>query len=110
MDSDTDSEYETFVTSTSSPRFVVMKSASEELSKLSRYAIQKRFEAIARILKSTRRLRDGSFLVECSRKQQAENLLKTKTFVDRPVHVISHKSLNSSRGVIRCCDLSDLTT
>ena len=75
----------------------MIKSASEEqpLSKLSPFAVQKGFQAIAGTLKSTRRLRDGSFLVECSRKTQAENLLKTIHFVDRPVHV----TLNSCRGV-----------
>ena len=71
------------------PRFIVMSSASEEkpLSKLSPFEVQKGFKAIAGTLKSTKRLRDGSFLVECSRRAQAENLLKTATFVDRPVHV-----------------------
>ena len=59
--------------------------------------------------KSTKRLRDGSFLVECPRRAQAENLFKTVTFVDRPVHVFVHKTLNSSRGVIRCRELSDLS-
>ena len=71
------------------PTFIVAKSASEErpLSKLSPFAVQKGFQTIAGTLKSTKRLRDGSFLVECSRKTQAENLLKTVNCVDRPVHV-----------------------
>ena len=47
--------------------------------------------------------------MECSRRAQAENLLKTATFVDRSVHVCVHKTLNSSRGVIRCHELSDLS-
>ena len=46
--------------------------------------------------------------MECLRKAQAENLLKTKTFVDQPVHVFVHKMLNSSRGMIRSRELSDL--
>ncbi|WP_419592479.1 hypothetical protein, partial [Thiolapillus sp.] len=67
------------------PRFILMSSASEEkpLSKLSPFAVQKGFQAIAGTLKSTKKLRDGSFLVECSRRTQAENLLKTVHFVDR---------------------------
>ena len=70
----------------------MIKSASEEqpLSKLSPFAVQKGFQAIAGALKSTKRLRDGSFLVECSRRTQVENLLKTVTFVYRPVHVGVH--------------------
>ena len=47
--------------------------------------------------------------MECSRRAQAENLLKTVTFVDRPVHVRVHKTLKSSRGVIRCRELSVLS-
>ena len=76
-----------FLTNDSWPRFVVLTSASEKkpLSKLSPFAVQKGFQAIAGTLKSTKRLRDGSFLLECSRRAQAENLLKTVTFVDRPV-------------------------
>ncbi|WP_419612073.1 hypothetical protein, partial [Thiolapillus sp.] len=110
-DSDSESENEIFFMKDNWPRFVVVQSANEErpLSKLSPFAVQKGFQAIAGTLKSTKKLRDGSFLVECSRKTQAENLLKTVHFVDRPVHVSVHKTLNSSRGVIRCRDLSDMS-
>ena len=109
-DSDSESDNELFLTKGNWPRFIVVKSASEErpLSKLSPIAVQKGFQAIAGTLKSTKRLRDGSFLVECSRKTQAENLLKTVNFVDRPVHVSLHETLNSSRGVIVCRELSDM--
>ena len=58
---------------------------------------------------STRRLRGGSFLAECSRRQQADHLLSTTTFIDRKVTVSIHKAWNSSRGEIRCRDLSDRT-
>ena len=92
-DLDSDSDSELYVTSDTWPRFMVMTSASEEkpLSKLSPFVVQK----------STKRLRDGSFLVECSRRAQAENLMRTTTFVDRPVHVSMHKTLNSYRVVIK---------
>ena len=102
-DSESDTDNELFLTKDNWPKFIVVKSASEErpLSKLSPFAVQKGFQAIAGTLKSTKRLRDGSFLVECSRKAPAENLLKTDHFVDRPMHVSIHKTLNSSRGVIR---------
>ena len=76
---DLDMDNEIFLTKDNWPRFIMVKSASEErpLSKLSPFAVQKGFQAIAGTLKSTKRLRDGSFLMECSRKTQAENLLKT---------------------------------
>ena len=92
-DLDSYSDNEPFVTGDTWPRFIVMTSASEEkpLIKLSPFAVQKGFQAIAGTLKSTKRLRDGSFLVECSRRAQVENLLRT-TFVDRPVHISMHKT------------------
>ena len=100
------------------PRFVLLSSANEEkpLSKLSPFAVQKGFQAIAGTLESTKKPRDGSFRMECSRRTQAENMLKTVTFVG-PCHCHSsslscscvHTTLNSSRGVIRCRELSDLS-
>ena len=35
-------------------------------------------------------------------------MLQTNRFIDRPVKVSIHKTLNSSWGVIRCQDLADL--
>ena len=104
-DDDSDTENELFLTKDNWLRF----SDERLLSKLSPFAVQKGFQAVAGTLKSTKRLRDGSFLVECSRKTQAENLLKTVHFVDRPVHVSVHKTLNSSRGVNRYRELSDMS-
>ena len=59
------------------PSFLVVELSSDDLplSKLSPFAVQKGFQAIARTLKCIRRLRDGSFLVECSKRAQAQNLL-----------------------------------
>ena len=37
------------------------------------------------------------------------NLLQTNRFNNRPVKVSIHKTLNSSRGVIRCRDLADMS-
>ena len=94
-----------FLTKDIWPGFIVVKSASEEQP----FTVRKGFQAIAGTLKSTKRLRDGSLLVECSRKAQAENLLKTVNFEDRPMHVSVHKTLNSFRGVIRYRELSDMS-
>ena len=93
------------------PRFLIVESASEDLplQKLSPFAVQKSFQAIAGTLNNIKRLRDGSFLVECGKRAQAQNLLRTNRFSDRPVKVSIHKTLNSSRGVIRCLDLADMS-
>ena len=107
----TDSENECCYNSYNNwPRFLVVESLGDNLplSKLSPFAVQKGFQAVAGTLKSIKRLRDGSFLVECGKRAQAQNLLRTSRFIDRPVRVSIHKTLNSSQGVIRCWDLADM--
>ena len=70
-DTDTDSDNEMFNNNGGKnwPRFLLVQSTNEDLSlqKLSPFAVQKGFQAIAGTLKSIKRLRDGSFLVECGR-------------------------------------------
>ena len=72
---DTDSDNEMLMKSeTNWPRFLIVESASQDLplQKLSPFAVQKGFQAIAGTMKSIKRLRDGSFLVECGKRAQAE--------------------------------------
>ena len=106
LDMDLDNEC-SYNSSNNWPRFLVMESWSDDLprSKLSPFAVQ----SVARTLKSIKRLRDGSFLVECARKSQTMGLLKTTRFIDWPIRVSIHKVLNSSGGVIRCRELSGMT-
>ena len=119
-DVDADSDSPLFAKNDTWPRFMVLTSASEEkpLRKLSPFMVQKGIKTIARTPESTKRLRDGSFLMQCSRRAQVENLLRTVIFVYQPVQVFVHKSLNSvfvhrsfnsSRGVIRCWELGDMS-
>ena len=112
QNSDSDSENERSYNSYSNwPRFLVVESSGDDLPlrKLSPFAVQKGLQAVAETLKSIKRLRDGSFLVECGKRAQAQNLLRTNRFIDRPVRVSIRKTLNCSRGVIRCRDLADMT-
>ena len=48
-----------------------------------------------------KKVRNQTLLVETTRKSQTENLLRTKTFFNLPVQVSEHKTLNSSKGIIR---------
>ena len=91
------------------PRFLVLSSSDEgkTLAKLSPFAINKGIEGVVGTPKSIKRLRSGDLLIEVSRSTQANNLLKTKVLVDVPVKVTPHRSLNSSKGVIRCLDIKD---
>nr|KAG5705734.1 hypothetical protein BaRGS_027393 [Batillaria attramentaria] len=54
------------------------------------------------------RLRSGDLLVECRRKAHSNSLLQLQKIGDYPVTVSPHRSLNSSRGVIRDEALADL--
>ena len=79
QDSDSDYENKRSYNCNNWPRFLVVESSSGDLllNKLSPFAVQKGFQAVAGTLKSIKRLRDGSFLMECARKSQAMGLLKT---------------------------------
>ena len=93
------------------PRFLLVKSdESLPVTKLSPFAIDKGFQAlISGRLRSIKRLRDGTFLVECDTKKQSDLLLKSQKLVDRPMIVSIHPTLNSSRGVIRCRELAGMS-
>ena len=109
---DSDSDYETRTMTMNWPRFLLVKSGDESLpvTKLSPFAIDKGFQAlISGRLRSIKRLRNGTFLVECDTKKQSDLLLKSQKLVDRPMIVSIHPTLNSSRGVIRCPELAGMS-
>ena len=56
-------------------------------------------------------MRDGSLLIEASRNIQARHLMDTQTFLDIEVDAEPHRSLNTSKGVIRDFhkDLQDMS-
>ena len=101
--SPTDSESDTDHAPTSWPRFLVIKPNNKENTFLtvSPFAINKALLGIAGEMKSIRKLGSGDLMVETSRKSHSDNLLKCKMFINFPVTVSPHRSLNSSRGIIR---------
>ena len=102
---DSDSDYEIRTKTMNWPHFLLVESGDESLpvTKLSPFAIDKGFQAlISGRLRSIKRLRNGTFLMECDTKKQSDLLLKSQKLVDRPMIVSIHPTLNSSRGVIRC--------
>ena len=112
FDNDSDSDYEIRTKTMNWPCFFLVESGDELLpvTKLSPFAIDKGFQAlISGKLRSIKRLRNGTFLVECDTKKQSDLLLKSHKLVDRPVKVSIHPTLNSSRGVIRCRDPAGMT-
>ena len=58
-------------------------------------------------IKTAKKLRNGSVLLEVSSKVQADRALAMTNWIDTPVKVTAHRSLNSSKGVIRCREFRD---
>ena len=77
------------------------------LSKLSLFAIHKGVMGIAWGEVTIKRQFSGDIYLTCSKKSQSDNLLKCVLYGGiAPVAVTAHKSLNSSKGVIRNWELA----
>ena len=84
-------------------KFLIIESTNKDkpIISLSPFVIEKQIEALIGTVKSVKMLRNQTLLVEATRKSQTENFLKTKTFFNLPLEVSQHKTLNSSKGIIR---------
>ena len=60
------------------------------------------------MVKDVKKLRSGDILVECAKKAHAKNLLRATTLAGVGMKASPHRSLNSSKGVLRTRDLGDL--
>ncbi|GFU46483.1 uncharacterized protein TNCV_567751 [Trichonephila clavipes] len=69
------------------------------------FAIHKGYSRNKRRTQIGQKLRSGDLLIETSSALQTKSLLLTKTFLDCPLIVNLHRSLNSCRGVISEPDL-----
>ncbi|GFV09916.1 RNA-directed DNA polymerase from mobile element jockey [Trichonephila clavipes] len=78
------------------------------MSKQSPFAIHKALIGIGGEPKSVKRLRSGDLLIETNSALQTKSFLLAKSFLDSPITISPHKTLNSCRGVISESDL--LTT
>jgi len=109
LDTDSDSESGPLpmdAAGSSWPRFLVVESTDERgLSKLSPFAVQKGFVALAGEPLAIKGLSSGGMLVEFARGAHSDNMLRSRDFVGMPIGVSPHDSLNSSRGVVRSREL-----
>ena len=105
IESDDDADQSThfiFKNNETFPRFLVIQSEeAKEITSLSLFVIEKQIEGLIGTPKSVKKLKNKTLLVETNRKSQSDNLLKTKTFFGLKVSVTEHKSLNTSKGIIR---------
>ena len=93
------------------PRFLVIQDEVKEsntLMKLSPFAISKGITGLASKPVSVKKTSFG-LLVEVSEKSHSDNLLRSTVLANVPIKVTAHRTLNSSKGVIRCRELSGMT-
>ncbi|GFX72780.1 uncharacterized protein TNCV_4063751 [Trichonephila clavipes] len=86
-------------------RHARMNSVSRIWIQKSLFAIQKVLIAIGGEQKSVKPLQSGDLLIETISILQTKSFLLAKTFLDLPVSICPHKSLNTCRGVISEPDL-----
>ena len=91
------------------PRFWIIESKQEDspVAGLSPFVIDKVMSGYLGTAK-VKKLRSGCILVEVSRETQAIQLQNMKTFHNIEVSVSPHRSLNSSKGVVRSYDLAQM--
>ena len=103
-DSDDDLDATTlFRTQENFAKFLIIESKDKEkpVTSLSPFVIEKQIESLIGTPKTVKKLRNGTLSVETTRKTQTEMLLKTTKFFNLSVEVSPHKSLNTSKGIIR---------
>ncbi|GFV55600.1 uncharacterized protein TNCV_1820871 [Trichonephila clavipes] len=86
-------------------RFLMLSLPNNEMPQKSPFAIQKAIQGISDEPKSVKKLRSGDLLIETSSALQTKSFLLTKTFLNCPLTVSLHRSLNFCRGVISETDL-----
>ena len=91
------------------PRWLVIQSKDDNRQSLDRvtvFAIGKSLKAQIGTLDTVKRLQRGDLLVQTNNKKYSEMLLGMTSLADVPVKVSPHRSLNSSKGVVRSRDLA----
>ena len=88
-------------------KFIVIQSRDEhgDLSKLSPFVIDKFLKAKIGTLTDLRRLRGGQLLVKTDSETYSKKLLGLSDLAGVPVKATPHRTLNSSKGVVRCGEL-----
>ena len=97
--------------SATTSKFLVIEANDEEksLNKVNPFDVEKAFYACVGKVANVTKLRSGVLLTEVQNEQQASDLLKLDTFATCPVKVTTHRSMNSSKGVIRSYELAQVS-
>ena len=93
------------------PRFLIMEAADEKVPlNLNAFVLKKAIDGMANAeLDNVKPMKSGSVFIEVETKQQCKNLLKTTKLLGYlPVKVSPHRTLNSSKFVIKCEELDKM--
>ena len=93
------------------PRFLMMTSGDDgkSLFRLSTFAIQKGIQGLVGEPKTIKRLRSGDLLIEVDRETHSTKLLAITELAQVPAKVSPHRTLNTSKGVLRTPELKNTT-
>ena len=93
------------------PRWFIVQPNDEQktLSKLSPFAVSKALKCQIGTLKTVKRLSRGDLLIEVANNSQYETTKKLIELAGCPVKVVPHRSMNSSKGVVRHRELAMCT-
>lgn len=96
-------------------KFFVIQSSEQgkTYQNTSPFLIEKTVFSIIGKTNNIKKLRDGKLLVEILREKQGKNLLQLESFCDIQCTVSPHKTLNTSKGIIRdrrlfCCSEDEI--
>lgn len=90
-------------------RFFVISATDGQPIKYNIFAIQKFIQCGVGDVKIAKKLQNGTVLLEVTSKEQAKKATAMNNWFDTPITVTPHRSLNSSRGVLRCREFRDCT-
>ena len=93
------------------PRFLIMEAADEKVPlNLNAFVLKKAIDGMANAeLDNVKPMKSGKVFIEVETRQQCKNLLKTtKLLGSLPVKVSPHRTLNSSKFVIKCEELDKM--
>ncbi|GBM42979.1 hypothetical protein AVEN_184712-1 [Araneus ventricosus] len=91
--------------------FFIIKRVTEKMnfSTVSPFLVEKAITGSVGTVASTKLMRSGDLLVEVASLKQAQQILKLNSLSAIPISVQPHLSLNTSKGVITCGRLLNLT-
>ena len=93
------------------PRFIIMEAADQNVPlNLNAFVWKKAIDGMANAeLDNVKPMKSGGVFIEVETKQQCKNLLKTTKLLGYlPVKVSPHRTLNSSKFVIKCDELDKM--